>query len=130
MINKLIKKKDEILKEFKCQGSGNCCKTDGYVYVTQSEITDMSKLLTLSIDEFREKYVIKNNGWDVIASITHRPNCFLDKKNRCTVYKARPIDCRTYPDWPEIWETDVALVKETTLCPGLKKAVNKISENN
>ena len=43
------------------------------------------------------------------------------KKGRCSVYKARPAQCRTCPFWAENmtplkWENDVA-----SYCPGIGK---------
>lgn len=119
--------KDTILQRFKCQQSGNCCKCPGVVYVTPADIQGMAKTLKMSEIEFRHEFVIKQNGWDVISTTTHRPNCFLDENNRCQVYEHRPTACRTYPDWDVIWESEATLEKECQLCPGLKAAV-KISK--
>ncbi len=52
----------------------------------------------------------KNNG-----------NCIFLKDNKCTVYKSRPIQCRTWPFWPEnmntkTWNNDIA-----KNCPGVGK---------
>lgn len=115
--------KDTVLSHFKCQQSGHCCKCPGVVYVTASDIKGMSDKLKMSEFDFRIQYVIKQNGWDVISTDTHRPTCFLDDKNRCQVYEHRPKACRTYPDWDVIWSSEEALVKECSLCPGLNKAV-------
>jgi Fe-S-cluster containining protein len=127
MIN--LEDKKAILEKFECQKTGNCCRESGYVYVTKDNIEKMSRLLNLSIETFREKYVTRHNGWDIIASDRHRPNCFLDKKNQCQVYDARPNHCRTYPNWPEIWESENTLIKETYLCPALKKAYFEFNQN-
>jgi Fe-S-cluster containining protein len=27
---------------------------------------------------------------------------FLDEQMRCRIYKVRPLQCRTYPFWPEL----------------------------
>lgn len=115
--------RDTILDQFTCQQSGHCCKCPGVVYVTLSDIKGMANKLNLSEIDFRQQYVIKQNGWDVISTTTHRPNCFLDEQNRCSVYEHRPKACRTYPNWDVIWSSEEALKKECALCPGLNKAV-------
>ena len=126
----LINQKSAILNQFQCQQSGNCCKASGYVYVSKSEITDMAKVLNLSEELFRKQFINKINGWDVIASPTFRTNCFLNSNNNCSVYEARPDHCRTYPNWPIIWESDSNLIKEAAVCPGLKKAINLITKKD
>ncbi len=123
----LIEKKSEILANFKCQNSGNCCKAAGYVYITPENRQKMAALLDLSLIEFQQSYTQKENGWEVIASPYFRQNCFLDAQNKCAVYSARPQACRTYPDWPNIWETDDTLLTESKSCPGLKLAIKKIT---
>ena len=57
-------------------------------------------------------------------------NCIFLKENRCTVYKSRPIQCRTWPFWPEnmntkTWNNDIA-----KNCPGVGKGKNKNKERN
>lgn len=118
--------KDEILRQFRCTGSGNCCRASGYVRVTVPDMINMAKKLQISLDEFRATIVVRVNGWEMISTPTHRPLCFLDESNRCTVYNERPLACRTYPDWPEIWESDAALNDEVTRCPGLASAVRQV----
>ena len=118
----LRKLKEKMLSVFKCQQSGNCCRCPGVVYATQPEISSMASVLHTSIYDFREKYIVKRNGWDVIADVSHRPNCFLNNNNKCSIYEARPKACRTYPDWPEIWTSRAQILKECASCPGLKKA--------
>ena len=126
MQQNLIKRKLEIVSQFVCQNSGNCCRHSGYVYVSQEEIAKMALQKKELMFDFRKKYVTKVDGWDVIASPTFRTGCFLDGANKCMVYSYRPKACRSYPDWPEIWESDLTLKKELDLCPGLKKAVSKL----
>lgn len=118
--------KAEMLANFECQKSGNCCKCPGVVYATQKEISKMAESLEITSYEFRQDYVVKKNGWDVIADEEHRPNCFLNEDNRCLVYPGRPEACRTYPDWPSIWESKEAVLKECQICPGLNKALKKV----
>lgn len=117
--------KEKVLKEFQCQQSGNCCRCPGIVHVTQKDIESMATIKNIPVFDFMNNYVIRQNGWSVVASTTFRTSCFLNEKNQCDVYQARPEQCRTYPHWPELWESEERVVKETALCPGLKKALNK-----
>tara|TARA_A100001015_G_scaffold321352_1_gene451666 strand:+ start:4460 stop:4855 length:396 start_codon:yes stop_codon:yes gene_type:complete len=124
MSNSLTKNKDLILSNFKCQNSGNCCRSDGFVYLNQIELETMAKELNISIELFKSQFTKIINGWTVIASPHFRQNCFLNPSNRCMVYQSRPNACQSYPNWASIWESETALILETTRCPGLKKAVD------
>ena len=130
----LIEHKKEILNQFKCQKSGNCCKADGFVFVSKENITNMSRELNLSEFEFRQKYTRKHNGWEIVASPNFQQNCFLTCNKTCRVYKSRPSACQTYPNWPSIWKSDMTLLKEAETCPGLKKSIestlNQLSDQS
>ena len=126
----LINNKEAILKLFACQQSGNCCKASGYVYVTNDNINHMAKTLNISVDLFLKQFVINIDGWKVIASPTFRTNCFLSSDQTCTVYDDRPTACKTYPNWPTIWESDETVIQESNQCPGLKKAIALFKSNS
>ena len=51
----------------------------------------------------------------------NKGNCLFLINDRCSVYKARPIQCRTWPFWNEnmnakTWNKEIAL-----FCPGIGK---------
>ena len=124
--NEMDTLKKSVLSRFQCQQSGNCCRVDGYVYVTSKEAQDMADYLKIDLETFHSRYVEDDRGWKLIASKTHRPSCFLNSCQQCEVYDVRPEHCRTYPDWPEIWQSQETLLKETGTCPGLKKAYEEV----
>lgn len=116
---------------FECQGSGQCCVSHGeygFVYVTSDDRKRMAMLRGISTAEFTRLYCLKEEGLfrlrdgvsDDPAMPDAKPCVFLEKK-RCTVYSARPAQCRTWPFWPETmsaksWAKDVA-----KFCPGVGK---------
>jgi Fe-S-cluster containining protein len=90
---------------FECTVCGKCCTTHGeyaYVYVDDDEVLDLARFLELSPREFRRKYTfVDEDGWRQLAFSGDR--CiFLDESGRCDVYEARPVQCRTFPFWPEM----------------------------
>ncbi len=117
--------------QFECQGSGQCCVSHGeygFVYVTASDRKRMAVLRGISTSEFTRKFCLKDEGLfrlrdgesDDPAAPSAKPCVFL-KQKRCTVYAARPAQCRTWPFWPETmsakgWAKDVA-----QFCPGVGK---------
>ena len=119
----IVSNRNLILEKFKCEGTGACCKSSGYVYVTREDISSMAKFLNLSINQFKANFVSVINGYTVIASPNFRTNCFLTSTNNCAIYSKRPRACQTYPDWDVIWTNDATLTKESMKCKGLQSAI-------
>ena len=111
--------------KFECQGSGNCCvsrESYGYVYLSTNDLKRFAKYFNLSIKDFKSKYCQITDGF---IHLTEKKNingkCIFLKDNRCTVYKSRPTQCRTWPFWNEnmeakIWNEDISIN-----CPGIGK---------
>jgi Fe-S-cluster containining protein len=107
---------------FECQGSGKCCITRGkygYVYVSFKDRKRLAAYLGISADTFTAKYAKKTDDRYHLKNIDK--DCLFYQENRCTVYDARPWQCRTWPFWPEnmnrtVWEQEVA-----SYCPGVGK---------
>lgn len=109
--------------QFQCQGSGNCCVSHGgygFVFLTLSDRKAMAKKLEMKTSEFTKKYCMKTDGvWRLNDNVNE--DCLFLKNKRCTVYEARPTQCRTWPFWPEVlnaktWNKEVA-----NFCPGINK---------
>jgi Fe-S-cluster containining protein len=98
---------------FECQGSGRCCTSRGgygYVYLDLLERRQMAALLGMRTSAFTRRYCVRE-GSDFCLKDPERDCLFLDG-NRCSVYEARPTQCRTWPFWPEnmnatVWRRDV-----------------------
>jgi uncharacterized protein len=120
----LIKGKQFYLNgiRFECQGDGKCCKTRGkygYVYLSFSDRRRLAAHFKMPLAEFTARYTKKEDGLYELK-YTGR-DCPFFTSNRCTVYRARPWQCRTWPFWPEnmneaVWEGEVA-----PYCPGVGK---------
>ena len=91
---------------FECTGCGLCCTQRGgyaHVYVSTAEVADLATLLEMTPGKFRRRHTFVDElGW---RQLRFRDGActFLDPAtNRCTVYTARPVQCRTFPYWPEM----------------------------
>jgi len=79
-----------------------CCRMAGYVRVSRADIRRLAKHLKLTVREFEERHIVEHTrkgekrikGPDVICQ-------FLGEDRRCTVYVARPTDCRGYVCWEQ-----------------------------
>ena len=111
--------------QFECQGSGNCCLSRGeygYVFLTRDDRKNMAEHLKLTLKEFTKKYCDQKSGVYHLKEESSRTECvFLLNGNRCGVYQARPIQCRTWPFWPEVMNAKTWNKEVKTFCPGVGK---------
>lgn len=85
---------DEISSQIDCTTCGNCCKT----YMISLEKTDIARLsgfLGISDEECKNKYLEVSQ--EERTTIFNKIPCHFLCDNKCTVYSARPEDCRSYP---------------------------------
>lgn len=99
---------------FNCVECLNCCK-EVVPVVGNKEIKAISKKLGLTVQEFRDKYLIES---DEGFQIKDKPCPFL-RGDGCSIYETRPKNCREYPytHKKEIWTRLGNLVDNCRVCP-------------
>ncbi len=105
---------------FECTGCGECCKSRGgydYVYVSLEERQRLAAHLGLKTAEFTRTHCEKTSGFFHLRNPQN--DCQFLSGVRCTVYQARPEQCRSWPFWPanmkaKTWEREVK-----PGCPGV-----------
>jgi Fe-S-cluster containining protein len=102
-----------------CQA--RCCTGEsGYIYVTKNEIEQIAKLLNLEVREFVKTYLFKKMYKYSIKErkVGESYECiFYDSSaNGCSIYEARPKQCRTFPFW-DYYKMRVDELKIE--CPGI-----------
>jgi uncharacterized protein len=105
---------------FTCSQCGNCCTGGpGYVWVSKQEIVRLADFLKITPAETVDKYCRKVDGQ---FSLNEHRNAaglydcvFLTEqkvtsggathtRRGCSIYPVRPLQCRTWPFWPEnLW---------------------------
>jgi uncharacterized protein len=108
---------------FQCTQCGDCCTgAPGYVWVNKAEIEALAAKLEMPVPDFEKQYV-RNVG--ARKSLVEYPNgdcVFFDGIDRkCTVYEARPRQCRTWPFWDSNVRTPEAWARTCEVCPGSGK---------
>lgn len=113
--------------DFECQRCSSCCRHEpGAVFLTENDVEKIYGSLKINKDEFLKRYCrglhYKNN---IYVSLKERSNydCIF-WNNGCLVYKARPIQCKTYPFWPFIIESKESWDKESIRCKGIDRKSN------
>ena len=87
---------------FECTGCGECCRSRGrksYVYTAIDERRSLAQHLGMRTSAFTRKYCEKTTDfWHLKDPAS---DCLFLDGARCTVYAARPSQCRTFPFWAE-----------------------------
>lgn len=100
-----------------------CCRgNSGNIWVTSNDINNICKLLGVNqIDGLRLFFQKRENQYTIREQLNDHNDyrcIFLNNLNLCSIYDARPAQCRTYPFW-EHFKIDIdGLVKE---CKGVQK---------
>ncbi len=105
---------------FSCTRCGDCCVgAPGHVWVTREEIERLARCVGLEVAEFGRRYLRRVGRR---YSLTERAggDCVFFEDG-CTVYPARPTQCRTFPFWSENLRTRAAWQEVADECPGVGK---------
>lgn len=109
---------------FTCTRCGACCTgAPGYVWVDAGQIAALAHFRGESIPDF-SRHFVRRVG--VRLSLIERSNgdcVFWDRKAGCTVYEARPVQCRTWPFWFDNIETPDDWARTCQVCPGAGQGV-------
>ncbi len=115
---------------FTCTQCGNCCTgPPGQVGLSAEEAHRIAKRLGLEVEAFYRRFAHRVDGrWSLVEHKTdHGYDCvFLDRRTNpgraiCSIYEARPAQCRTWPFWPQNLTSRRAwtAVRRRTPCPGM-----------
>ncbi len=101
---------------------GNCCIGEsGYIWITKDECIKLAEHLEIDLEELGQKYLLKVGYKYSIREKQLSPEnyacIFFDlEKKQCSVYEARPKQCRTFPFW-EYFLNNIEEVKKE--CPAI-----------
>ncbi len=107
---------------FSCTQCGRCCETAGeyYVFLAPAESERIRAYLKLSMRWFRQRYLDRLDSGETVLAATSDDRCiFLAGDGRCGVYPVRPLQCSTYPFWPELVGSRRAWQLESRRCEGI-----------
>jgi len=100
---------------FSCKRCGRCCRDveePSYVFLYAGDVERMARHLEMTEEDFASAYLIEVEGHLCLANF--EGDCiFYDAEARgCRIYKARPLQCTTWPFWPEslrkwVWRSEV-----------------------
>lgn len=83
---------------FACVECGQCCRFPGNVLLGDADITRLAAALDLSVDAFIASHTrLASNRRQLSLQDTEDGSCVLLEGDACSVYEARPDQCRRFP---------------------------------
>lgn len=104
---------------FTCTRCGHCCTGDpGYVWVDDNDLAAIAQQRGETIEEVTTRYTRLTDRGRSLREQSNGDCVFYDRKQGCTVYEARPPQCRSWPFWESNVATPVAWQRTCDICPG------------
>ena len=104
---------------FNCTRCGHCCTGEpGFVWVNEQDIARNAELRGEPVELVTRLYARHAGSGMSLREKANGECVFYDRAAGCTIYDARPRQCRTWPFWegnvrsPEAWK------KTCAICPG------------
>lgn len=106
---------------FACQsGCTECCRRQGFVYLTEADLARAAKFLGMRPSAFERKYVYRTRNLRRLR-VPRVARCHFLKDGGCSIHPAKPTQCRAFPFWPELVDSPRAWRKTAGYCPGIGK---------
>ena len=108
--------------KFECTRCGACCTgAPGYVWVNKQEIADIAASRGEAVEAMTTAYVRRVGMRNTLREQANGDCVFYDRGQGCTVYAARPRQCRSWPFWDSNLKTPQAWGQTCGECPGAGK---------
>ena len=127
-IDRLVFQLNEtITPQIDCTVCGNCCRSL-MINVDEPDAERLSKHLALDKEAFYEKYVERSSQG--LLAVMNKIPCHFLEDNKCTVYEARPTECREFPGLQHAGFTKrlFAIFMHYGRCPIIYNVVEQLKE--
>jgi len=117
----------EVTPQIDCTKCGNCCKSL-MINVDDADATRLSDHLEIDKDFFYSKYVERSSQGSL--AVMNKIPCHFLHENKCTVYEARPTECREFPGLHNAGFTKrlFAIFMHYGRCPIIYNVVERLKE--
>lgn len=85
---------NKISPQINCTECGNCCRSL-MINVEEDDASRLAAYLGLPVATFENKYIEKSSEGSL--SVMNTIPCSFLHDNKCSVYEARPCECREFP---------------------------------
>jgi Fe-S-cluster containining protein len=109
--------------QFECKRCSACCRFQpGFVFLSRSDLIRLLPAADMTWDEFKTRCLRSVKVGNFIRlSLREKENhdCIFWENGGCTVYKARPLQCRSFPFWSHLLESEETWREYKENCPGI-----------
>ena len=121
---------------FSCIRCSACCRYEsGFVFLSGKDAIRLAAALNMEYRAFTEtfcRWVFSENGqeqlalkektnFDCIFWTSEQGKADFGHEGGCSVYEARPLQCRAFPFWPSIVSSGHSWKMTASECPGMDK---------
>jgi Fe-S-cluster containining protein len=104
---------------FTCTECGACCTGGpGAVWISEEDSKQIAALLDISLEQFYKTYTRLIDGRRSLLERSNYDCIFLEGK-KCSIYKARPVQCQTFPFWPTMLDSKENWDAAASYCEGI-----------
>src|SRR5260221_7371769 len=104
---------------FACTRCGNCCTGEpGFVWVNDEEIAAIAELRGEPVEQVTAMFTRLGHRGQTLREKPNGDCVFFDREAGCTVYSARPRQCRTWPFWESNVKSEMAWQRTKAVCQG------------
>ncbi len=99
---------------------GACCTRHGdcdYVYLEPEDVDALASHFGLDREAYLAGHTAEDDGLVILRM--PEPDCPYLSGTACSVYDARPAQCRTFPFWRENLRSRVSWERLRSFCPGI-----------
>jgi len=108
---------------FTCTRCSACCRYDsGYVFLSPVDLKRIAAVLAIPASEVVARYctnVYGSAGRRISLAEQKNKDCIMWDSGGCSIYDARPMQCRSFPFWPVVLESREAWTDAGRSCPGI-----------
>jgi uncharacterized protein len=110
---------------FECLRCSNCCRhAPGFVFLIKKDLERLICATRLDLGTFLNRYCREVNisGFHRVSLIEKENyDCVFWEQDGCSVYRYRPMQCRSYPFWSGNLVSQRAWERLKSSCPGVGK---------
>lgn len=112
--------------KFRCTLCGECCRRPGTVHMTKSEGTTIAGRLEgpgATWESLLGELWVEDLDGSLKVDVPDDQACpLLGDDGQCVVHDVKPMQCATYPFWPEILQHKKEWKAERKYCEGIDAA--------